>query len=119
MLFSLYSIVLILCPNDPLLVGAKIKAMAVGQKRKEEIIDAKLAQEIEKLDMDIMKSSDLLRNSLDFLIPSSKYFILLYSQAFTIVQSLMSMFVFCLIYSEWRQSSTISHRVFIVQEKIN
>ncbi|CAK6956079.1 uncharacterized protein LOC128361794 [Scomber scombrus] len=51
------------------LIGAKIKAKAVGQ-RKEEIIDAKLTQEIEKLDKDIMKSTDLLRNSKGFLIPS-------------------------------------------------
>ncbi|XP_044216869.1 GTPase IMAP family member 8-like [Thunnus albacares] len=74
LLFSLhkYSFVLILCLDYPLLVGdmAKIKAKGIGQRKKEENIDAKLTQEIEKLDKEIMKSTVLLRSSKDILLPS-------------------------------------------------
>lgn len=67
---------LIFCLDDPLLVGdvTKIKAKGIGQWRKEENIDAKLTQEIEKLNKDIMKSTDLLRSSKDFLIPDCNFF---------------------------------------------
>lgn len=47
------------------------------QKEKEENIDAKISQEIEKLDKDIMRSTELLRSSMDFLLPECKYVYLL------------------------------------------
>lgn len=56
----------------------KIKAKGIGQKKKdgkekEENINSKISQEIEKLDMNILrKSSDLLRGSMDFLLPDCK-----------------------------------------------
>ncbi|KAM7410359.1 hypothetical protein PAMA_001683 [Pampus argenteus] len=48
----------------------KIKTKAISQKKKEENIDAKFTQEIEKLDKDIMRSTHFLRSSMTFLIPS-------------------------------------------------
>ncbi|XP_070765369.1 GTPase IMAP family member 8-like isoform X1 [Enoplosus armatus] len=55
----------------------KIKAKGIGQrkkdgKEKEENIDARINQEIEKLDRDVMRSTDLLRSSKDFLMPDLK-----------------------------------------------
>lgn len=62
-----------------ILVGdkTKIKAISIGQKKKdekekEEQIATKISQEIEKLDKEILKSTTFLRNSIDFLIPTSK-----------------------------------------------
>lgn len=42
------------------------------QKEKESNIGAKISQEIEKLDKNIMKSTELLRSSIDILLPESK-----------------------------------------------
>lgn len=55
----------------------KIKGKGIGQrkkdgKEKEENIDAKIRQEIEKLDKDIMTSTDRLQSSMDGLIPDCK-----------------------------------------------
>lgn len=55
----------------------KIKAKGIGQRKKdgkeqEENIDAKIRQEIEKLDKDIMTSTDRLQSSMDGLIPDCK-----------------------------------------------
>ncbi|XP_023127594.1 GTPase IMAP family member 8-like isoform X2 [Amphiprion ocellaris] len=52
----------------------KIKTKGIGQKKdeKEEKVDAKINREIEKLDKDIMRSTDLLRNSKDFILPDFK-----------------------------------------------
>uniref|UniRef100_A0A3P8T6Z0 AIG1-type G domain-containing protein n=1 Tax=Amphiprion percula TaxID=161767 RepID=A0A3P8T6Z0_AMPPE len=52
----------------------KIKTKGNGQKKdeKEEKVDAKINREIEKLDKDIMRSTDLLRNSKDFILPDFK-----------------------------------------------
>ncbi|XP_074492169.1 GTPase IMAP family member 8-like [Sebastes fasciatus] len=66
--------------KSKLLIGdmTKIKAKGIGQKKKdgkekEENINSKISQEIEKLDMNILrKSSDLLRGSMDFLLPDLK-----------------------------------------------
>uniref|UniRef100_UPI003AAEF283 GTPase IMAP family member 8-like n=1 Tax=Centroberyx gerrardi TaxID=166262 RepID=UPI003AAEF283 len=57
------------------LIGETPKMKGIGQKKKdgkekEEKIEKKISQEIEKLDKDILKSSNLLRNSMEFLIPS-------------------------------------------------
>ncbi|XP_035509638.1 GTPase IMAP family member 8-like [Morone saxatilis] len=56
---------------------AKLKAKGVGQKKKdgkekEEIIGEKINQEIEKLDKDIMRATDRLRSSKDFLFEDFK-----------------------------------------------
>ncbi|KAM9384105.1 GTPase IMAP family member 8 [Pholidichthys leucotaenia] len=52
---------------------SKIKSRVQGQKKKDERLEeklgAKISQEIEKLDKDILKSNDYLRNSKDFLLP--------------------------------------------------
>ncbi|XP_027146030.1 GTPase IMAP family member 7-like [Larimichthys crocea] len=56
------------------LVGdmAKLKVKAFGQRKKEENTDAKINHEIEKLDKEIMRSTELLRNSKEFLMPDLK-----------------------------------------------
>lgn len=48
---------------------AKLKVKAFGQRKKEENTDAKINHEIEKLDKEIMRSTELLRNSKEFLMP--------------------------------------------------
>lgn len=53
----------------------KIKTKGIGQKKKDEKedkVDAKFNSEIEKLDKDIMTSTDLLRNSKEFMLPDLK-----------------------------------------------
>lgn len=60
-----------------LLVGDMSKIQARGQKKKdekekEENIDAKISQEVEKLNKDIMRSTHLLQNSKEFLVPDMK-----------------------------------------------
>ncbi|KAM7012001.1 uncharacterized protein LKV04_022495 [Tautogolabrus adspersus] len=51
----------------------KIKGIGHSKKdEKEENLDAKISQEIENLNKDIMRSTDLLRQSMDFLIPDFK-----------------------------------------------
>ncbi|XP_069555306.1 GTPase IMAP family member 8-like isoform X1 [Brachyistius frenatus] len=53
----------------------KIKAKGIGQKKKdekEEKLEEKICQEIEKLSKDIMRSTDNLRDSKDFLLPDFK-----------------------------------------------
>lgn len=53
----------------------KIKGIGLRKKdgkEKEENIDAKLSQEIEKLDKDIRTSTDRLQSSMDALIPDCK-----------------------------------------------
>lgn len=53
----------------------KLKTRGIGQKKKdekEEKLEAKIVQEIERLDKDIMRCTDLLWSSKDFLIPDMK-----------------------------------------------
>lgn len=68
---------LIFCCDDQLFVGDMTKIKGIGQKKKdgkgkEETIDAKLNQEIEKLDNDIMTSRDRLQSSMNFILPDCK-----------------------------------------------
>lgn len=69
---------LIICFHHLFKVGeTKIKFKGMGQVRKdsmekEEKIQQKFFQEIEKLDKDILRSTELLRSSREFMPPSSK-----------------------------------------------
>ncbi|XP_026201141.1 GTPase IMAP family member 8-like [Anabas testudineus] len=59
------------------LIADKIRNRSFGQrmkdqKEKESNIGAKISQEIEKLDKNIMKSTELLRSSIDILLPEMK-----------------------------------------------
>ncbi|XP_070688659.1 GTPase IMAP family member 8-like isoform X2 [Pempheris klunzingeri] len=59
------------------LLGDVTKIKGIGQRKKDEKekpedIDAKLTQEIEKLDEDIMRSKDNLQSSIPFLLPDMK-----------------------------------------------
>ncbi|XP_034561536.1 GTPase IMAP family member 8-like [Notolabrus celidotus] len=61
--------------RSPILDPNKIKKKGIGQSKrdeKEKNLEAKISQEIENLDKEIMRSTDLLSRSMDFLIPDFK-----------------------------------------------
>ena len=79
MMYSTYTAVSAFCSHDQLLVAdmTKIKAKGIGQKKtggkeKGDNIDAIFSQYIEKLNKDIMRSTDHLGNSMDFMVPDCK-----------------------------------------------
>uniref|UniRef100_UPI0037E7FA6F GTPase IMAP family member 8-like n=1 Tax=Semicossyphus pulcher TaxID=241346 RepID=UPI0037E7FA6F len=64
-----------LSPKSPVRDLTKIKIKGIGQSKKdgkEENIAAKISQEIENLNKDIMRSTDRLGRSMDFLLPEFK-----------------------------------------------